>query len=157
VGYGGSSKCFSTAEYHLPQRRKSVFFVLLNCEAFGCTLDEAGSTAAKMLKTTELFRCKSAPTWKEFLLPDSSPRVEAELDRRLANIESRPQNKTYGPHHYWQYQSWQQQHRAFLSTKGWTMAVLPPAVKRDSEWYKLLPAREKDVLGFTLCNRPQVC
>jgi hypothetical protein len=55
------------------------------------------------LSCTEL--CKSAPTLKEFLLPDSSPRVEAE----------------------------------------------------DSEWYKLLPAREKDVLGFTLCNRPQVC
>jgi hypothetical protein len=152
VGYGGSSKCFSTADYHLPQRRTRVFFVMLNCEAFGYTLDEAGSTAATMLNTTELFKCKSAPTLKEFLLPDSSPRVVAELGRRLANIESRPQNKTYGP------QSWQQHHAAFLSAKGFTwQQVLPPAATRDSEWYKLLPAREKDVLGFTLCDRPQVC
>ena len=144
MGYGGSMRALCSSHFGSPQRRRRVYFILLDVGAHGLSLSEAVSKAESVFNDMEQLKCAPEPL-RNFIMDSESQYVQSELARRQASRRGDSHQAT----------SWRRTHRRFLQAKGLSgqHAALPRDV-RSSPWFDLLPSREKEVLAFCLRQWP---
>ncbi len=134
LGYAGDHDVFLSSDYLLPQKRKRVYFVFFNTEAFGWTREEAGEMAHRCLAQAASLQVPCGSV-RQLLLRPQSPMLAKVLQEKQANA--------VGPDPL---MPWRAQHATFFRNHGlnWRHLTPTPAMKA-SPWFALLPPREKEI------------
>ena len=138
-GYGTGTRELTSDQYMLPQARRRAYSVLLRAEDFGLTIEQCEQIIDDIFNFVQS-TCSVAPVdLEKILLPNSSPRVLAELDRTQKCTRKSNQDSSSYLHF----------HQEFLASKGISWRQLQPLdTVAASPWYDCLPPREKEVLNY---------
>lgn len=127
------------SEYMLPQRRLRSWAILVHLPTFRLTRGEGELLLSRVFETIKSLQVPPRSLSK-FLLSQSSPRVQRELERRAtARRESAPLS-----------QRTLDLHIAFMESKGISrdLVTSPPASLSGSQWFQTLQSREREVVAF---------
>ena len=145
AGYELCTRLLDAQEFMLPQRRKRAWTVLLQKEALGLSSAESQRVLHAIFQTVEKLQTRPIAA-KKLLLKTGDGALEAELRRRQVN-------QCEGNH----FESYQELHQAFMSSKGvsWAQLRAPPSTEM-SAWFQLCPQREKEIIAFAMTYKPDL-
>jgi site-specific DNA-cytosine methylase len=139
AGYVAIPLKLKTSDYYLPQDRHRAYLIGLNTSLI--ELEDGQSVQDVLEAMRDLVYSLAGDfvyDYSDFMLPDAHPRVAAELARRQ---EFRSGDKAN--------QTWPGKHWEFLQEQGlgWS-ACDPDEEVQESEWFQLLPSRERQIVGY---------
>ena len=127
------------ASLWVAQRRKRVYFILLNLAKCRLTLSEGKALLVKIVATINSFEADRIPI-KDTLLPRRAKRVRMELDEcKLAAKERAPSAGEV---------RWPEQHLTEMHRKGLSHSSLADEGLSCNDWFQTLPEREQSVIKF---------
>lgn len=136
LGYEASATKLTSSHYGLPQRRCRYYIVAVR-DVFS---DRPSEIVRKIQETIPKMKVPVHPSPDVLLLPNDHPTVRAELERRAkAKAGAKGSEKA----------SWKdQQHTSLAEQYGVKWPLDIPQELENSEWFGILPEREKEILCF---------
>jgi site-specific DNA-cytosine methylase len=147
IGYAAIALKLKSSDYYLPQDRVRAYLIGLNVNLIELPEGETVQNVLEAMRDLVYSLVGDfVYDYQDFMLPAHHPRVEAELSRRRDSRSGDKPNQT-----------WPGKHWEFLQEQGlgWS-ACNPPEDIRDSEWFQLLPHRERQIVGYWV-NKDPAC
>ena len=147
AGYIAKETILNSLQFALPQDRRRAYLICFHehlieppeGKSHEDMLNEAIQVLDRM-KTAEIY------DYKKFLVGDGDPDLSAEFKKRT-KAAGQSQKPTSA--------SWQGKHFEFFQEQGLSASACEPSAEvLQSEWFKLLPPREKQVLGYWANKAP---
>ncbi|CAL1131063.1 unnamed protein product [Cladocopium goreaui] len=135
LGYEASATKLTSSHYGLPQRRCRYYIVAVR-DVFS---DRPSEIVRKIQETIPKMKVPVHPSPDVLLLPNDHPTVRAELERRAkAKAGAKGSEKA----------SWKDQHTSLAEQYGVKWPLDIPQELENSEWFGILPEREKEIPCF---------
>jgi site-specific DNA-cytosine methylase len=141
-GYDTQAYLMNASDYGLPQSRRRLFIIAMIRPGRKLKVKNFQSYWIRFHELLKGFKM-SGPNFMDALLPESNTVVQKELKSRLASQAKGWDSSTIKIHR----QEWT---RAGLRWQA--SSSFAPALDRESDWFATLPARARDVLGYTVCT-----
>ena len=141
-GYDTQAYLMNASDYGLPQSRRRLFIIAMMRPGRKLKVKNFQSYWIRFHELLKGFKMPG-PDFMDALLPESNPVVQKELKSRLASEAKGWDSSTIKIHR----QEWTRAGMRWQASSSFA-----PALDRGSDWFATLPARARDVLGFTVCT-----